>query len=335
MLVSTIVAADGTYVFTNVKAGTYYAHALAPGYIDPLSQFSSEELTSADPATRQRIAAVATPVSITGTDQVRADLRLERGASISGRVLYDDGTPAVGWTVRTVHEPPPGSDSNAPAFANMGVDLNELDLSHASEASTTDDTGRFRIPGLPTGSYLLQARFIAPPLGHSSFNPMGTGGAMAVMMGLKLTVYSGNALRKSDAKPVDVRAGEDRSGYDITVPLHTLRSLSGLVVSKADGHPVNGGSVDLTLKDAAGKDDPSMHMVASILSDGSFHFDYIPAPATYTLKAVKAVDATTLSVKKLFGSSIAEQKTTRSYGARDHSRRTRRRRPFGRQTRRP
>jgi hypothetical protein len=96
LLVSTTVAVDGTYTFTNVKAGTYYVHAMAAGYIDPMAQFAADELTSSDPAVRTKIAAAVPSITVSGTEQVRADLRLQRGAAISGRVLYDDGTPAVG-----------------------------------------------------------------------------------------------------------------------------------------------------------------------------------------------------------------------------------------------
>jgi hypothetical protein len=322
MMVATTIGADGTYLFTNVKAGTYYVHATAPGYIDALSQFSAEDLASTDPAIRRKIAAVATPITVTGTDQVRSDLRLERGASISGRVLYDDGTPAAGWTVRTVHPAPPsaGAPASATAFGT-GIDLADLDLAHISEMAQTDDTGHYRIAGLPSGDYILQARFTGAALGHSSFNPIATnvgspfsGGGMADLQGLKLTVYSGNAIRGANAEKVSVRAGDDRTGYDLTMPLHAMHTLAGIVRAKSDAHPVNSGTVDLTLLDAQGNPDPTLHLTAGIQPDGTFHFDYIPGNASYTLKTLHAVDATTLSVKKMFGSMIAEQKTTHSYG---------------------
>ncbi len=321
LLVSTTVGADGNYTFTNVKAGTYYVHATAPGYIDPLSQFSAEDFASTDPAVKQRIAAVAVPVTVSGTDQAHADLRLERGASISGRVLYDDGTPAAGWIVRTVHRPAAAAATGSGSGAGgMGIDMADLDLAHISEMSQTEDTGRFRIAGLPTGDYILEARFTAPPLGHSSFNAIASnpgspfgGGGLSALQGLKLTVYSGNVFRQSDAKPVSVRAGDDRSGYDLTMAIHAMHSISGMVRARADGHPVNSGTVELTLNDAQGNPDPSLHLVATIQADGGFRFDYVP-PGSYTLKAAHAADVTTVSVKRILGSLMAEQKTNHRYG---------------------
>jgi len=314
LMYSSTVGADGTYTFTKVKPGTYYVHATVPGYIDPLTAFTSEELTSDDPAVRQRIAAIATPVTITGNEDVHADLRLERGASITGRVLYDDGTPAAGWTVRIVHNSP--GVGIAPLLPG-GFDASDVDLSHPSEISSTDDTGRFRIAGLATGDYIVQARLVASSLGTSGFNPitMGSGSnALAARMGLRLTVYSGNALRLADAKPISVRTGDDRSGVDIIMPLRTLHSISGHVMAKTDAHSVNAGTVELIGQDDAGKPDSSLHFVANILSDGSFHFDYVPSPGTFTLKTSHAQDATTTSTKQILASTIAEQKVMHSYG---------------------
>lgn len=322
MMVSVTVGMDGVYTFTNVKPGTYYVHATVAGYIDPLAAFSSDDLMSSDPAMLRKVAAVAKLVTVTGTEAAYADLRVERGAAISGRVLFDDGTAAAGWTVRIVH-PAPSTGALPPGLSAMGMDASDMDLSHMTEMSTTDDTGHYRIAGLPTGEYVLQARLVAASLGTSALNPIamggsgsgfGGGGGLADRRALKLTIYSGDALRQGDAKKISVRQGDERSGYDLTMPLRALHSVSGRVVSKADGHGVNGGTVDLTAQDAAGKDDDSLHYTASIHGDGTFRFDYVPGPVTYTVKAVHAQDAETVSTMKMLGSTMATQKTLKSYG---------------------
>jgi len=58
-----------------------------------------------------------------------------------------------------------------------------------------------------------------------------------------------------------------------------------------------------------------LSVVANILSDGSFRFDYVPGPGTFTMKTSHAQDATTTSTKQVLASTIAEQKVLHSYGA--------------------
>jgi hypothetical protein len=297
LLYSATVGIDGTYTFTNVKPGTYYIHATEAGYVDPFAAIPPDDLTSTDPATRKRVAAEATMVTVDGTALVRADLRLDRGASITGRVLYDDGTPAAGWTVRPVRPTAAGPNP----FAAMGIDASDVDFAHIAEMAVTDDTGRFHIAGLSSGTYTLQARLSTSPLSTNANNRIGGGSGIGAvssgagggnmfgdLMGLRLTVYSGNTLRLADARPLTLRAGEDRTGEEIVMPLRALHSIAGHVVAKSSGRPVNSGTVELTAQDAAGKDDPSIHLTASIRPDGSFRFDYVASPLVFTLRAAHA-----------------------------------------------
>ena len=309
LLQATTVAADGTFTFNGVKPGTYYLHAQAKGYIDPLAQFSADDFASLDPAMKKRIAAAATVVIVSASEGAHADLRLERGASISGRVLYDDGSPAVGWTVTTVHD---ASTAAPDPFADLGLDASDVDVAHLQEASLTDDRGYYRIVGLPTGDYVVKARLATGALGAS-----GTGGganSMLSMSGLKLTVYSGNTVKRTDAKAVSVKAGEMRSDYDLTMPLSTMHALGGTVRAKSDGHPVSGGRVLLSGELADGKGGPGAPLAAAIHPDGSCRFDYVPGPGTYSLKVTGAVDQQAGATTKVLGQSVTEQKVTHRYG---------------------
>ena len=301
-------AADGTYTFSGIQPGTYYVHATSKGYIDPLGQFSDDDLTSADPAVRKRIAAVATVITVSATAGAHADLQLARGASISGRVLYDDGTPATGWVVRTVHDAPPG-DANP--FASMGMDASDMDIAHAKEGAITDDTGYYRLSGLQAGDYVVQARLTMAGIGHAQAGQREPG--LFSMMGLKLTVYSGDTVRRNSAKPIVLHEGESRANYDLTLPLNKMHSLGGTVRAKSDGHPVNSGMVEATAQGPDGHDDPTMHLVTQVQSDGSFHFDYIPGATTYTLKVARAADEVSTGTGKGLGLK-SDTKTTHTYG---------------------
>lgn len=297
MLSASTSGLNGDYALTGLKPGSYYVHASLPGYIDPLSQFTDDELASTDPAVRARIAAAVPVITVSGTEAIRLDLRLERGASVSGKVLYDDGAPAAGWTVTAIH---PGSDSEddaaeaamAPALAMTG---------QATTIARTDDLGSFRIAGLPPGVYTLRAGLVAMPTGVSMGNAREAGS------GINLTVYSGDTFRRSAAKTFTLIAGDTRTGVDITVPQHKLHNISGHVTAKADAHALNGGSILLTTKD-----DPSIHLTAAIRDDGSFAFNDLPS-GSYTLKAAGAADTRTTGSSKLMGIAIPRTETLHMY----------------------
>jgi hypothetical protein len=277
MMNASTVGLNGEFKFAGVKPGTYYVHAIYAGYIDPFDQFSDEDFASTDPAIRARIAQIPT-VTVTGADSAHAELRLERGAAISGRILFDDGTPAAGWTLSAIKPGTPGG-----AIEEASVTMNQaLAMSGAVQIAKSDDLGHFRITGLVAGDYALRATMIAPSIGITA-NNIGDGGS-----GIKLVVYSGNTFNRTGAKPITVSAGKECSGAEITIPAHSLHNITGHVYAKADAHTLNVGQVNLT-----SKSNPALHLIAAIRDDGSFHFEYLPGGITYTLTTADAADGKT------------------------------------------
>ena len=274
MMNASTVGLNGEFKFTGVKPGTYYVHVLYAGYIDDFDRFSDEDFASTDPEVRARIAKIPA-VTVTGTDSARAELTLERGAAISGRILFDDGSPAAGWTLSVVK---PGTKENASDAVQAAMNQS-LALSGAVQLAKSDDLGHFRITGLTPGDNALRATMIAPSIGVTAGNIMEGGS------GINLTVYSGSTFIRSDAKPLTVAAGEEYSGAEITVPANSLHNITGHVNAKSDGHTLNAGQVALS-----SKSNPALHVVAPVRSDGSFHFEYLPGGITYTLTTVGAAD---------------------------------------------
>ena len=299
MLNASTVGLDGAYSFAGVKPGTYYVHAVYSGYIDPFDEFSPEELDSTDPAVHARILAKVPTITVTGTDSARADLRLDRGAVVSGRVLFDDGTPATGWLLSVIKPKSVEEDSSALA-ANM---TQLLALGKGSPIPMTDDVGHYRIAGLPAGDYILVATLHATALGISASN-FADGGS-----GISLTVYTGNTFSRTDAKSFNLIAGDEHSGIDITIPAHSLHNIIGHVTAKTDGHALNSGDITLT-----SKDNPTLHLKAAIRDDGSFHYEYLP-PGVYSIKVEEAADSkTTGPAGSLMGLAIPKQEITHKYG---------------------
>jgi len=300
MLSASTVGLDGSYSLAGVKPGTYYVHAIFPGYIDPYSQFTDEDFASTDPAIRARLAHIPT-VTVTGTDSARADLRLERGGAISGRILYDDGSPAVGWTLavikpKSVDDPADAAAAAmAPALAMMG----------AGQPSKTDDLGRFRVAGLAPGEYALRASLTATGVGISAAN-MGDGGS-----GVSLVVYTGDTFDRAQAKAIKITAGDEQPGVDITIPARKLHNISGRVLAKDDGHTLNVGQVALTAKD-----NPAVHATAAIRDDGSFRFEDLVPNTTYTLTVTNAADGRNDGpASNIMGISMPNPEILRKYGS--------------------
>jgi hypothetical protein len=301
MLNATTVGLDGEFSFAGVKPGTYYVHAVYAGYMDPFDQFTDEDFASTDPAVRARIAQIPT-VTVTGTDSAHAELRLERGAAISGRILFDDGSPASGWIVTVIK---PGSPDN-PADSVSIVMNQALAISGGTQLAKSDDLGHFRITGLAAGNYALRASLMATPIGVGAGN-IGDGGS-----GINLAVYSGNTFTRADAKALTVGAGEEYSAGDITIPDHSLHSITGHVYAKSDAHTLNVGSVILT-----SKTNPALQMTAAIRDDGSFHFEYLPKDTTYTLTVSGAADGknTPSSNAGFMGMNLPHPEILRRYGS--------------------
>jgi hypothetical protein len=299
MLGATTVGMDGSYSFAGVKPGTYYVHVLFPGYLDTYSQFSEDDFASADPAVRARIAQIPT-VTVTGTDSARVDIRMERGAAISGHVLYDDGTPASGWTLTAV-KPTSTDDPGEAVAATMAP---ALAMGGFAQLSKTDDRGNYRIYGLASGEYVLRASLDATAVGINN-NNMGDGGS-----GIKLVVYSGDTFSRAGAKTFKLIGGDEHSGTDVVVPAHHLHNIFGHVVSKADGHTLNVGQVNLTVKS-----NPAITLMAAVRDDGTFRFEYLPSGVTYTLTLEGAADGSTTNTTSLMGISIPNTKILHKYGS--------------------
>jgi len=245
----------------NIQPGTYYVTATLPGYLNPLSQVSSADLSSTDAAAQARVAKVLSPISISGTESAHTEVRLERGAAVSGTVYYDDGSPAVNVQI-SVQSPVSSTANTAPwTSRSNGFTFGQL-------PPRTDDYGRYRITGLPTGDFVVVAA--------ATLQEPGFGGFEREQQSSTLTVYAPKSVRAVDAKVFPLKAGAEVNGVDILIPLAAFHTVSG-VAESSDGHTLNAGY--LTLTDDKDKTH-SFH--SSLQSDGSFRFLYVPE-GSYTL----------------------------------------------------
>ncbi len=281
---TTVTAMDGSYSLDKVPSGTYYVVGQFAGYLSPINQITIADRMKPDETTLRIIANGSEKIVVQGNQPVHVDLRLKRGASISGTIRYDDGNPAPSITAILMQLQKDGT------WKTTGT----------ATPSTSDDRGRYRITGLFDGKYAIRAslgtNLVMVGLGANSTSAHHNSGDA-------LVVYSGGALREGDVKPIEVGPGADVDGIDLVFPIDNLRSVSGFVVAKADNHPVSAGNVTLV--------DPNTNATlrfAQIDQDGSFNFNYVP-DGMYTIRVSGAGDA-----ERSENADLQQSRIVKSYG---------------------
>jgi hypothetical protein len=259
---STVTGMDGTFSLEKVPAGTYYVIPQFAGYLSPASGYSQQERMKPNDAMLAAVESAAQKI-VVGPDQaINVTVELERGATMSGKVTYDDGSPAAGvTTVLLVQQ----KDGKWKELGSIGV-----------LPAMTDDLGRFRLSGVQAGQYAVKATL---PVAQAMIG-IGPGAvSMHMNTGDMLTVYSGGAMREKDVKPIELKTGEQRDDVEVIFPLSGLHTISGSVVAKYDNHTVNAGIVEMEDPDTK-----AQVRMATIGQDGTFRFNYVPG-GTYVLKA--------------------------------------------------
>jgi hypothetical protein len=272
---------NGSYVFDHVAPGEYMVIAVLPGYLTPFDGMTVNPSGGGEQMEAEvwkRVSEQGT-VTVHGSDAARLDVELHRGAAVSGRVLYSDGSPAtqVSIAVEDVKTQSKKPSDGQPSFDVSGI----MRMMFTHQSLATDDRGQFRISGLPPGTYRVAAVHPSTAMSGGG-DDMGLGmffGASADPMAIR--VFSGDTLHRKEAKTYDLHVGEEISGIDITIPIDAFHSVAGHL-SAVDGRTLNMG--DLTLTDPS---DESFSMRTELQRDGSFSFPSVAA-GTYMVSSKNA-----------------------------------------------
>lgn len=189
-------------------------------------------------------------VRVQPTASSRVDLGLSKGAAIEGTITYDDGSPATGLSVGLIPVDPVST------LFSRGVD--------PPRETLTDDAGRYRLYGLPSGHYKVM----------TSVSDRSAAGEKQE----SLKVYAKSVISERTADTLKLDEGQEQSGVDIVIPLSTLYTVSGNV-NAPDGRSALSGTVALETPS-----DPSDIGHATLSSSGTFSFSYVPA-GPHCLKA--------------------------------------------------
>ena len=267
---------NGAFLFANLPAGRWSVRASKSGYVD--QQFGQ----------RSAFASVD-PVSLAEGQTLVADFRLSRGGAFSGRVVDEFGDPIAGANITALR---------------YQVTAQGIRTSRTGTSVPSDDTGAYRVYGLPPGQYYISmsdpsARNVVianltTELGNiqgALANIQSEAASLAISArdiingtgpnttSYAPTYYPGTA-SLAEAQRLTLGLGEEQSGINLAIlPVRTAR-ISGRVVGS------NGSAVQtsITLQNQMGQSFGASGGRGSA-GDGAFTIANIP-PGSYTLDVV-------------------------------------------------
>ncbi len=294
-LVQTQTGMDGGFTVNNVAPGDYYIFASVAGYVQPMNIVQAAFDAGADLS--KAIPGVPI-VHVAAERTAQVDVTADRGAAISGKVLWDDGAPVSHAIVTTVSAK--AKEDKLPPQFNM--------LAIAGGAggglAFSDDLGRFRIAGLRPGDYVVKVTFQTNSQFAMQGGVMNLNGAGA---STPLTIYAPATFHKTEAKAVTLHTAEDRGDEEVTIRLAGMRSVSGRVTSQEDHHGLNSGTVKL--EDSRDKE---FSRTAGVDANGNFTVTFVP-PGTYNLTVNGGADKEPSKKEPTGLVKISRDHTVRSY----------------------
>ena len=238
---------DGRYAFEDVEAGRYSLGVQKPGFALP-NRAQIQDVTLAPGERRQD-----------------ANVLLQKGGVIAGRVLDDTGEPVVDVRVMAMR-----AAAGAPDARFLGPEGPFV----PGGQGQTNDLGEFRLFGLPAGEYVVQV-MPRPDFGGSA------GGRTTTT----LTTYFPGTSDRAAAEPVRVGAGQIVGEITIRMIGVPAFQVSGVVLDDAR-RPVANAMVRMSDERTA---DPAfaMALLNQTRTDASGRFSIFNVPnGTYTLVAI-------------------------------------------------
>ena len=248
---------EGKYEFTELPPESYRLSAGKPGYL--VLEYGQEHAFE-----RGKMIVLGE-----GQTLENMDIRLPASGSISGRIVDENGDPVEAVTVR---------------LKQLQFVANRRQLMDVAAAGgrATDDTGHYRIFGVPPGQYVVVAstteRLPAPVNQNGgNVNNLPPERAAADLPGYAATYYPGT-FAVTEAQPVTVALSQDVSSIDFALAPAPTAQISG-TVSDSRGLPM---TVLLNRSQRSGGfAGPPVRGIAK--ADGGFRFDNLP-PGEYALQ---------------------------------------------------
>jgi hypothetical protein len=204
----TVTDPSGQYEIRDLTPGQWTLKASKAGYVSQSSSQSS-------PFDQVR------PIAIANGQRLSADVVLSRAAAIAGHIVDEAGDPMVGVQVMALR---------------VRTIKGRRQLSSAGVPDLTDDTGAFRLYGLPPGSYYVGAVGSRPVLATERVGALAR--APEFLMDEIAFYYPGT--RDIDlAQTIEVTSGVEQAGISVTSPPPVKGvTVSGMILN-ASGLPAD------------------------------------------------------------------------------------------------
>jgi hypothetical protein len=199
----------------------------------------------------------ASTISVREGQSATGNVALIRGGAIFGRVIDQSGDPSVGTRVQVMR---------------LRAESGSRRLLPVGAGDQTDDTGAFRVYGLPPGEYYVTA---------------STGLVDAVKR--DPPVYYPGTMSFAEAQPITLGTGAEAGADFQIVEVARAATVSGVVLNSS-GAPSSGAMINLSSNNmsAAPSVQGASMLHADAGPDGAFTFQNVP-PGPYTLTATGAM----------------------------------------------
>ena len=243
---------NGRYVFEGVDAGQYRIAVQKAGFAVP-DEFAIDRRGLIDLKA--------------GEHRTDVNMTMQRGAVIVGRVLDTSGEPLANVQVMAMRKAP------LPPAMPPGVARADF-LVPGGQGAQTNDLGEFRLFGLPSGDYIVQA------------TPNHNFGSQAPSATARITTFYPGTSDPAAAQRISVGPGQTVGDIAMTMIEVPAFQVSGVVLTEA-GRPVVNAMVRLQVEGGGARSFQMMEPWNQSRTDasGRFTIDSVTS-GTYTLLAV-------------------------------------------------
>ena len=232
MSAKSITDRNGEFTFYAISAGRYLLVAHAPDIVNHDIHFSRASLSLK--IALGQIEDGFSEVTVDGRSSIKTEIRASRGGVITGRVITETDEPIAKALIKLFQVEENGRVRPASLTYRMTAE--------AKWMFETDSRGIYRIAGLPSGEYIVQASE-----SDEGGNPDDAEEA-SYTNGSMMVAFHPNALKIQEATGVKVVLGSETRDVDIHFPEQIAHRISGTVTLK--GQPVGWAEMQLLRDDS-------------------------------------------------------------------------------------